>query len=512
MSGHTASMKREYDKGAKTFVLYCEGGSRASMQLPKRGVLGVAHRYVVFQMYVGRRATRRNSLAEGGSGGGESASCTLELVVGVRDGGKLRLIISTKIRHVAVNLMHAQLPLVVKRETWVSLVIDLRSLVEDNYPELEYDSLEKIILKPHCRIQRIFASHAPLEDTSDDAQVYPDWSPLTEGETVDIPRKYALKTPNPVTQVLDMPKILAASPSQPASLPPPSRSPSSSPKRISPGRKGANARVRPQTGRARGPSDRVSSNPETSFVRGASNPNLRLLGVRRASVAEDRVSRNKGSTNKVANGGGGGGGSGRRGKPRPATGTTRRAPHSGFSGTRSPPNVARLARRNSRDVGGAGGSSTLSSSSSMATASLRVSSSPLTISSSSPQTGGSVAALHSPELGPGRVGGTALPRSPGGGIVGSIVYPRSGLDTSRSIEDDASVLFESMASSIGRGFNPMTDPSSSVDSTGTQGVATPSSEEDNFYTKIPEGLYDFNEERVRDVGVGVGVGGGVGVG
>jgi hypothetical protein len=97
------------------------------------------------------------------------ASCCIEITVSDEKKTRRRLVLSTSFKDIAVNPLHAQLPLsCVRRNQWLNLCIDVAQLCLDCFKQ-PFRSIECFSLGAACTIRKIFSLKAPPHDTSDDS-------------------------------------------------------------------------------------------------------------------------------------------------------------------------------------------------------------------------------------------------------------------------------------------------------------------------------------------------------
>eukprot|EP00472_Partenskyella_glossopodia_P005434 CAMPEP_0197521986 /NCGR_PEP_ID=MMETSP1318-20131121/7187_1 /TAXON_ID=552666 /ORGANISM="Partenskyella glossopodia, Strain RCC365" /LENGTH=656 /DNA_ID=CAMNT_0043074177 /DNA_START=356 /DNA_END=2326 /DNA_ORIENTATION=- len=88
---------------------------------------------------------------------------------------RIRVILSTNFRDISISALHVQLPLgFVKRETWLNVCIDLNSIMEGTF-KTKFRSLETLEIRSYCKIRRIFTMRSPLDDDTEDSELY-NWS------------------------------------------------------------------------------------------------------------------------------------------------------------------------------------------------------------------------------------------------------------------------------------------------------------------------------------------------
>ncbi|CAH1264889.1 C3orf67 [Branchiostoma lanceolatum] len=197
LTGGASSIQKVFDKDVKSYVYTLEGGSTTTkMQIPKdaKQSLFLVQRYLVFQIYIPL---------------GQDFSVEL----GITDlaNNKRRILLSTCQREIAATPLHAKIPLtILRKKVWLHLVLDLLSLVGENFRGQTFRALESLTLSANCRIRKVFTMKAQPPDTTDDDELY-SCDPVTDVEIDSIPRALQLsREVEQCTQVLTMTKIRQA--------------------------------------------------------------------------------------------------------------------------------------------------------------------------------------------------------------------------------------------------------------------------------------------------------------
>ncbi|XP_078677312.1 protein CFAP20DC-like isoform X2 [Branchiostoma floridae x Branchiostoma belcheri] len=197
LTGGTSSIQKVFDKDVKSYVYTLEGGSTTTkMQIPKdaKQSLFLVQRYLVFQIYIPL---------------GQDFS--IELGITDLANNKRRILLSTCQREIAATPLHAKIPLtILRKKVWLHLVLDLLSLVGENFRGQTYRALESLTLSANCRIRKVFTMKAQPPDTTDDDELY-SCDPVNDVEIDTIPRALQLsREVQQCTQVLTMTKIRQA--------------------------------------------------------------------------------------------------------------------------------------------------------------------------------------------------------------------------------------------------------------------------------------------------------------
>ena len=151
ISGGKPVLERVYDKEVKgnvfTLSSKASGGSPSLNMPSERNIsLGLIQPVICFQLNIS-----------------PSSEFTLDVTVLDQSQSKRKFILATAYKVVSVTPLHAKLPLSpLKKATWVSLTIDLCSLVQGLYRGQSFKHIESICISSVCKIRRIFT----LKDTS----------------------------------------------------------------------------------------------------------------------------------------------------------------------------------------------------------------------------------------------------------------------------------------------------------------------------------------------------------
>ena len=151
ISGVKPVLERVYDKEVKgnVFTLsHRASGSSPSVNMPsERNIsLGLTQSVICFQLNIS-----------------PSSEFSLDVTVTDQSQFKRKFILATACKVVSVTPLHAKLPLSpFKKGTWVSLTIDLCSLVQGLYRGQSFKHIVSIFISSVCKIRRIFT----LRDTS----------------------------------------------------------------------------------------------------------------------------------------------------------------------------------------------------------------------------------------------------------------------------------------------------------------------------------------------------------
>eukprot|EP00058_Branchiostoma_floridae_P021174 XP_002606664.1 hypothetical protein BRAFLDRAFT_72565 [Branchiostoma floridae] len=197
LTGGTSSIQKVFDKDVKSYVYTLEGGSTTTkMHIPKdsKQSLFLVQRYLVFQIYIPL---------------GQDFS--VELGITDLSNNKRRILLSTCQREIAATPLHAKIPLtILRKRVWLHLVLDLLSLVGENFRGQTFRALESLTLSANCRIRKVFTMKAQPPDTTDDDELY-SCDPVNDVEIDSIPRSLQLsREVEQCTQVLTMTKIRQA--------------------------------------------------------------------------------------------------------------------------------------------------------------------------------------------------------------------------------------------------------------------------------------------------------------
>ena len=153
-STNVNSIKKDYDKFVRGYILILDGNSQNKIQLPKdeKKGLSLTQPFLVCQVCV----------PSDGNLFLEIAFCDINKT-------RRRLILSTNFRELIVNPLHAQIPLtILRRDIWINLSIDVESFSISCFHQ-QFKSIETIVLGTICSIRKIFTMKAPLSEASNES-------------------------------------------------------------------------------------------------------------------------------------------------------------------------------------------------------------------------------------------------------------------------------------------------------------------------------------------------------
>ena len=178
LHGSGAAIRKVYDKDVKSYVYYLEGEpTTTKITLPKDDKLSLSliQRYLVLQLYVPL-----------------GHSFSLEFGISDVHNSKRRISLSSNLREITINPLHARFPLSILRlGVWLDLCLDLISLVEEAFKGQSFRAVESLTISANCRLRRIFTMKAQPPDTTDDDEIY-GCGNTNDGELEDLPRNFQL--------------------------------------------------------------------------------------------------------------------------------------------------------------------------------------------------------------------------------------------------------------------------------------------------------------------------------
>eukprot|EP00960_Hanusia_phi_P071030 767450-Hanusia_phi.AAC.2 len=172
----TGSVKKNFEKSVKGYVLDLEGGRDVKVQLPldDKQSLGILHQFIVLQVRGGGRTgfpELRSTLLQLFVPAGKGFS--VEMTILDQSKTRRRMNLSCNNKEVSVTPLHVRLPLdLVRRGMWVNLCIDAAGLFHESFGPVtrisEFWCLESLSVSATCRLRRIFSVKESLVDTSMD--------------------------------------------------------------------------------------------------------------------------------------------------------------------------------------------------------------------------------------------------------------------------------------------------------------------------------------------------------
>jgi hypothetical protein len=88
--------------------------------------------------------------------GSQGESLSIEATVVTSDGIKRRVHLSSAFRAVAAHELHVQIPLLLEpRDTWTNVAVDLAGIAV-TYLHCTFVSVESVVIRPVCRLRRVF--------------------------------------------------------------------------------------------------------------------------------------------------------------------------------------------------------------------------------------------------------------------------------------------------------------------------------------------------------------------
>uniref|UniRef100_A0A7S4HAF6 CFA20 domain-containing protein n=1 Tax=Guillardia theta TaxID=55529 RepID=A0A7S4HAF6_GUITH len=192
----TGSVKKNFEKSVKGYVMDLEGGRDVKVQLPlnDKESLCILHQFIVLQLFV-----------PAGKG------FSVEMTILDQSKTRRRMNLSCNNKEVSATPLHVRLPLdMVRRSMWINLCIDAAGLFHESFGPVtrisEYWCLESLSISATCRLRRIFSVKESLIDTSMDSDDVGDAAPV--GVADDLPKGVELPPAvESCTQVLNMSKI-----------------------------------------------------------------------------------------------------------------------------------------------------------------------------------------------------------------------------------------------------------------------------------------------------------------
>ena len=159
LSGSVSAIRKVYEKEVKSYVYALEGQTTTTkISLPKDDKISLflVQRFLVLQLFVPL-----------------GHSFSLEFGISDIRNNKRRISLSSSLREITINPLHARFPLSILRlGVWLDLCLDLSSLVGEAFKGQTFKAVESLTISANCRLRRIFTMKTQPPDTTDDDEIY----------------------------------------------------------------------------------------------------------------------------------------------------------------------------------------------------------------------------------------------------------------------------------------------------------------------------------------------------